>query len=117
MNEILQGIKIIKLYGWEPSFEKQVGDIRNKELSILKKMAYLSAGKYILISGNVLVWSSVQSQTLPDVQVNEYETAPFVIQLSHNWTSDFCVLTCFYHFLPNVIMKLFCRSKQNNFNM
>ena len=47
MNEILQGIKIIKLYGWEPSFEKQVGDIRNKELSILKKMAYLSAGKYI----------------------------------------------------------------------
>ena len=49
MNEILQGIKIIKLYGWEPSFEKQVGDIRNKELSILKKMAYLSAGKYISI--------------------------------------------------------------------
>ena len=47
MNEILQGIKIIKLYGWEPSFEKQVGDIRDKELSILKKMAYLSAGKYI----------------------------------------------------------------------
>ena len=49
MNEILQGIKIIKLYGWEPSFEKQVGDIRDKELSILKKMAYLSAGKYINI--------------------------------------------------------------------
>ena len=48
MNEILQGIKIIKLYGWEPSFEKQVGDIRDKELSILKKMAYLSAGKYII---------------------------------------------------------------------
>jgi hypothetical protein len=47
MNEILQGIKIIKLYGWEPSFEKQVGDIRDKELSILKKMAYLSAGNYI----------------------------------------------------------------------
>ena len=44
MNEILQGIKIIKLYGWEPSFEKQVGEIRDKETNILKKMAYLSAG-------------------------------------------------------------------------
>merc|ERR1712223_609041 len=44
MNEILQGIKIIKLYGWEPSFENQVNDIRNKELRILKNLAYLSAG-------------------------------------------------------------------------
>merc|ERR1719266_865924 len=44
MNEILSGIKIIKLYGWEPSFENQVNGIRNKELRILKNLAYLSAG-------------------------------------------------------------------------
>ena len=43
MNEILSGIKIIKLYGWEPSFENQVSEIRGKEISILKKLVYLSS--------------------------------------------------------------------------
>ena len=32
INEILQGMKIIKLYGWEPSFQDQVADIRHREL-------------------------------------------------------------------------------------
>ena len=29
MNEILGGVKVLKLYGWEPSFMKQVLDIRD----------------------------------------------------------------------------------------
>ncbi|KAL3972079.1 growth differentiation factor 15 [Sarotherodon galilaeus] len=41
MNEILNGIKILKLYAWEPSFQKQVEDIRGEELKVLKKFAYL----------------------------------------------------------------------------
>ena len=28
---------------------------------------------------------------------------------------DFCVFTCYYHFLHDLIIKLFCRPKQNNF--
>ena len=32
MNEILNGIKILKLYAWEPSFERQVLDIRDQEV-------------------------------------------------------------------------------------
>ena len=28
---------------------------------------------------------------------------------------DFCIFTCFYQFLHDVIIILFCRSKQNNF--
>nr|CAB3219630.1 multidrug resistance-associated protein 1-like [Phallusia mammillata] len=43
MNEILNGIKVLKLYAWEASFEKQVLDLRNKELRLSKKMAYLKA--------------------------------------------------------------------------
>ncbi|XP_078081989.1 ATP-binding cassette sub-family C member 3 isoform X2 [Mustelus asterias] len=43
MNEILNGIKVLKLYAWEPSFEQKVLAIRQKELNILKKAAYLSA--------------------------------------------------------------------------
>uniref|UniRef100_A0A8C6SSY5 Uncharacterized protein n=1 Tax=Neogobius melanostomus TaxID=47308 RepID=A0A8C6SSY5_9GOBI len=43
MNEVLSGIKILKLYAWEPSFQTQVEDIREEELKVLKKFAYLSS--------------------------------------------------------------------------
>ncbi|XP_067133640.1 multidrug resistance-associated protein 1-like [Centruroides vittatus] len=41
MNEILGGIKVLKLYAWENSFLQQVLDIRNKEIQHLRRMAYL----------------------------------------------------------------------------
>ncbi|XP_069998353.1 multidrug resistance-associated protein 1 isoform X3 [Penaeus vannamei] len=44
MNEILNGIKVLKLYAWEPSFEDQVLAVRGKEIKILKQTAYLTAG-------------------------------------------------------------------------
>ncbi|XP_072401345.1 multidrug resistance-associated protein 1 isoform X11 [Diabrotica undecimpunctata] len=44
MNEILNGIKVLKLYAWEHSFEDQVLKIRNKEIKVLKQAAYLNAG-------------------------------------------------------------------------
>ncbi|XP_063585006.1 multidrug resistance-associated protein 1-like isoform X1 [Penaeus indicus] len=44
MNEILNGIKVLKLYAWEPSFEDQVLSVRSKEIKILKQTAYLTAG-------------------------------------------------------------------------
>ena len=42
-NELLDGIKIIKLSAWEPSFAKKVIDIRKKELHTIRLMAYLQA--------------------------------------------------------------------------
>lgn len=44
MNEILGGIKVLKLYAWEPSFEEQVLKIREKEIKVLRQAAYLNAG-------------------------------------------------------------------------
>ncbi|XP_078474764.1 multidrug resistance-associated protein 1-like [Lampetra planeri] len=43
MNEMLGGIKVLKLYAWELSFQAQVLEIRKQELSTLRKMAFLSA--------------------------------------------------------------------------
>ncbi|CAG5122310.1 unnamed protein product, partial [Candidula unifasciata] len=43
MNEILNGIKVLKLYAWEGSFQEKVLDIRNQELVVLRKMAILNA--------------------------------------------------------------------------
>ncbi|XP_017579161.1 canalicular multispecific organic anion transporter 2 isoform X2 [Pygocentrus nattereri] len=43
MNEILNGMKVLKLYAWEVSFKEKVLQIRQKELNVLRKTAYLSA--------------------------------------------------------------------------
>ena len=48
MDEILNGIKVLKLYAWEPSFEKQVLGIRDREVGALKKAAYLQAATTFL---------------------------------------------------------------------
>ncbi|KAG7275222.1 hypothetical protein CRUP_034812 [Coryphaenoides rupestris] len=43
MSEILNGIKVLKLYAWETSFQEKVLAIRQKELDVLRRTAYLSA--------------------------------------------------------------------------
>ncbi|XP_077172136.1 multidrug resistance-associated protein 1-like isoform X2 [Paroedura picta] len=43
VNEILNGIKVLKLYAWELAFKEKVLGIRQAELKVLKKSAYLAA--------------------------------------------------------------------------
>ena len=43
LNEILAGIKILKLYAWEPSFERQLLNHREKELQNIKMVNYINA--------------------------------------------------------------------------
>ncbi|XP_077632923.1 ATP-binding cassette sub-family C member 3 isoform X1 [Crocuta crocuta] len=43
MSEILGGIKVLKLYAWEPIFLEKVEGIREAELRILRRSAYLQA--------------------------------------------------------------------------
>ncbi|KAK3523187.1 hypothetical protein QTP86_021720 [Hemibagrus guttatus] len=50
MTEILNGIKILKLYAWEPSFQAQVHDVREKELKVMRKFAYLSSVSTFIFS-------------------------------------------------------------------
>ncbi|WWD18144.1 hypothetical protein CI109_102593 [Kwoniella shandongensis] len=52
MNEILNNIKSIKLYGWEKAFTKKIYDIRNsEELRMLRKIS-------IVMSGSNFIWQS-----------------------------------------------------------
>ncbi|KFP60508.1 Canalicular multispecific organic anion transporter 2, partial [Cariama cristata] len=56
MNEILGGMKVLKLYAWEPSFSEKVLEIRKNELQVLKKSAYLnSLSTFAWISAPFLV--------------------------------------------------------------
>nr|AYM45159.1 ATP-binding cassette subfamily C member 1 [Carassius auratus] len=43
MNEVMNGIKVLKLYAWELAFKDKVSAIRESELRVLKKTAYLGA--------------------------------------------------------------------------
>ncbi|KAK3084560.1 hypothetical protein FSP39_015417 [Pinctada imbricata] len=49
LNEILNGIKVLKLYAWEESFEKRILHYREEEMSLIKRIGYLN-------SLNTLVW-------------------------------------------------------------
>lgn len=42
-NEILNGVKVIKLYAWEPPMEEVVEQIRCKELYLIQKVGLIRA--------------------------------------------------------------------------
>lgn len=48
-NEILAGIRVIKYYAWEAAFTVKVAAVRNRELQLLKQMAYIVAVGFTLI--------------------------------------------------------------------
>ncbi|KAK1798739.1 hypothetical protein P4O66_007035, partial [Electrophorus voltai] len=68
MNEILNGIKILKFYAWEKAFLEQVLGYREKELRALKKSqilysisiasfnssSFLFPSEYLLLTGNLI---------------------------------------------------------------
>lgn len=43
LNEVLNGIKVIKFYAWENPFKELITKIRKGELSILRKYTLLNA--------------------------------------------------------------------------
>ncbi|KAI7826324.1 hypothetical protein BX661DRAFT_32508 [Kickxella alabastrina] len=55
INEILQGVGIIKFFAWEPQFEKQVAAIRSGKLGVLRKR-YLLLTVYIVFIAVVPVF-------------------------------------------------------------
>ncbi|XP_078738358.1 ATP-binding cassette sub-family C member 2-like [Lampetra fluviatilis] len=50
MNEILNGIKILKYFAWEPSFEEMVTEIRDRELGVMKSFSYLTSVSFFIFA-------------------------------------------------------------------
>lgn len=67
MNEILNGIKILKFYAWEKAFLEQVLGHREKELRALKK-----------------------SQILYSISIASFNSSSFLVRLLHQtgWEGD-----------------------------
>lgn len=51
MNEIIQGIQVIKMYAWEPSFGRMVDQIRRREIRGIRGTLFIRAG---LLSFNLV---------------------------------------------------------------
>ncbi|KAF0691727.1 Aste57867_17103 [Aphanomyces stellatus] len=47
-NEVLQGIRVVKLYAWEVAIQNQLHDIRQRELACLAKYHALKVGNNVL---------------------------------------------------------------------
>lgn len=43
LNEVLNGMKVIKMYAWENPFKDLIMGIRKKELTVLRKYSFLNA--------------------------------------------------------------------------
>jgi ABC-type multidrug transport system fused ATPase/permease subunit len=59
MNEILQGIRIIKYYAWESAFVQKIMAIRTEELWLVAKMGYIFNGAF-----GLLLLGATQIQTV-----------------------------------------------------
>ncbi|XP_046571958.1 LOW QUALITY PROTEIN: multidrug resistance-associated protein 1-like [Haliotis rubra] len=90
MNEVLTGIKVLKLYAWERSFRDKITVIRNMEVRILQKLAILNSfntfcfqggpdsgqsSSYIVGAGAVTLTSFVTYVMLSDNHYLDSETA------------------------------------------
>jgi ATP-binding cassette subfamily C (CFTR/MRP) protein 1 len=59
MNEVLNGIRIIKYYAWEGAFIEKIKEIRDKEVYLLRFMGYLFNSTFAL-----LLLGAPQTQTI-----------------------------------------------------
>jgi ATP-binding cassette subfamily C (CFTR/MRP) protein 1 len=50
VNEVLNGIKVLKLYAWETSFMEKLLEIRKIEVDYLKKYQYLEASQFMIFN-------------------------------------------------------------------
>ncbi|KAG0032210.1 hypothetical protein BGZ81_011465 [Podila clonocystis] len=59
VNEVLAGIKIVKLYGWESSFRSKIAVYRNREMAILRKIGIAFSFMTIMFSSLTLLMALV----------------------------------------------------------
>uniref|UniRef100_H3AES0 ABC-type glutathione-S-conjugate transporter n=1 Tax=Latimeria chalumnae TaxID=7897 RepID=H3AES0_LATCH len=95
MNEILNGIKVLKLYAWEPSFLKKVQEVRKNELKVLKKSAYLNAV-------STFAWSSAPFLVVLDC-VKFYE----VVRENSTFNAGLCFFSITWNRIRFVLIALF----------
>lgn len=75
VDEVLNGIKIIKLYCWEKSFKEKITNTRNKEIDRLNLSAHYRAGIQFTFGCATFVVSLVLFVTFLLIDPNNVLTA------------------------------------------
>lgn len=57
MNEVLNGVKLLKLFAWEMPFADYVTEFRQRELAVLRKLGYMNATMIIFWGSSSVVIS------------------------------------------------------------
>ncbi|OQV14983.1 Multidrug resistance-associated protein 1 [Hypsibius exemplaris] len=68
MSELLNGMKVLKLYAWEEAFEQEILKIRNEELTMLRRSANYGALSYVVfcLSPFLIILSTFATYVLLD---------------------------------------------------
>ena len=102
MNEILDGMKVLKLYAWEPSFQTQVEKIRTTEVDNLKKLSYLQAVQRFIFNATPFFVAIASFTTFVLVDANNILDA----QIAFVSLSYFNIMRMPLTSLPNVIVQI-----------
>jgi ATP-binding cassette, subfamily C (CFTR/MRP), member 4 len=96
MDEILNGIQVIKLYAWELSFKKLINYARDKELKVIKKSSYVRAlyMTFVLFTTRSALYCTMLS----------------IIVLGDQLTaSKVFVISSYFNIMSNVMSQMFVR--------
>ncbi|GFR66633.1 LOW QUALITY PROTEIN: multidrug resistance-associated protein 1 [Elysia marginata] len=69
-SEVLSGIKVLKLYAWEESFQSRIMEIRHQEVLVLTKLAWINAFEFaVTIDKGVFTWDPNASFKLTGINI------------------------------------------------
>nr|CAH8872156.1 unnamed protein product [Trichobilharzia regenti] len=58
LNQTIVGIKLVKMYAWEPAFEKRITELRNTEVNAIRSVEFLNLVSYMSLTCAPLLISS-----------------------------------------------------------
>ncbi|KAF8949213.1 hypothetical protein BGZ47_008992 [Haplosporangium gracile] len=103
VNEVLAGIKIVKLYNWEESFKEKLSVARGKELKVLRQIGYVFSAMAILFSSTPLIVALVSFSCYATVGGPEFTPGEITPQIVFVSTTLFALLSAPISMLSQVL--------------
>ncbi|KAF9107853.1 hypothetical protein BGX29_004457 [Mortierella sp. GBA35] len=103
VNEVLAGIKIVKLYNWEESFKEKLRVARGGELKVLRQIGYVFSVMAILFSSTPLIVALVSFSCYATVGGPGFTRGEITPQIVFVSTSLFALLSAPISMLSQVV--------------